>query len=761
MATAGSIVVDLLLRTGSFETDAQRASRAAEKNFKAMQKQAAESAAKISSAFTGIFTGALFGISAGAIFGKFIEETKKAQDEQAQLAAALTSTGRAAGYTIGQLNSMAAEFAGKSIFSEGDINRAQTRLLSYTGIVGEQFPKALQATIDTAQRMGMTVEQAAETVGRALDIPSQGLSSLSKQGFRFTEDQKKMVEQLERTGQVAKAQQFVLDALESSYGGAAFAARNTLGGALQTLQNRIDDLMTGDDGSVNGLTSAINEFADLLGSPETKQAFASFLSGIVDIVTEVTRMVSAFSAVIDKTGGFVEALGAFSPANGIGSLFRDDAENIKAAQDELADLAAMQERLNNGAAKWNDYNQKSLDIARKAAQARLDYYQGRQTQKEKDVFSQYLNVGETGAGDFVLPTIPVIGSSGDKKKKKEVDEGQKLLDQLQKQVALTGELTERQKLQIQIEQGYVTFKTQSQQQAALAAADTLDFINEQNKTFEEQKKQAEDLQKILNDLYPDRAELDQFVKQLDTLTAAMSNGALTVDEYYDAVDRLGDKFDGTMTQATKFAEEAARNIQDALGDGLYDILSGNFDNIGEKFSQVITRMVANAASANLAAALFGDFGSTGKLGGLLGDAFSGFFGGGGGAGQATAADVASAGDGLMFFAEGGFTGPGSKSQVAGVVHAGEYVLNSEATRRLGVGYLDKLNGYATGGYVGSAPPASGGATMRVEVVNSGAPKEVKGVERGFDASGDVVRIIVSDMQRNGPTAKAVRGLVGA
>lgn len=115
----------------------------------------------------------------------------------------------------------------------------------------------------------------------------------------------------------------------------------------------------------------------------------------------------------------------------------------------------------------------------------------------------------------------------------------------------------------------------------------------------------------------------------------------------------------------------------------------------------------------------------------------------------------------MFFAEGGFTGPGSKSQVAGVVHAGEYVLNSEATRRLGVGYLDKLNGYATGGYVGSAPPASGGATMRVEVVNSGAPKEVKGVERGFDASGDVVRIIVSDMQRNGPTAKAVRGLVGA
>ena len=40
MATAGSIVVDLLMKTGSFETDAQRASRAAQKNFKEIEKQA-------------------------------------------------------------------------------------------------------------------------------------------------------------------------------------------------------------------------------------------------------------------------------------------------------------------------------------------------------------------------------------------------------------------------------------------------------------------------------------------------------------------------------------------------------------------------------------------------------------------------------------------------------------------------------------------------------------------------------------------------
>lgn len=198
MATAGSIVVDLLMKTGSFETDAQRASKTAEKRFKEIEKQAKDAATNVSSAFAGLLSGALLGVGFGTAFGKFIEETKNAQSEQAQLAAVLKSTGNAAGFTAAELNKMASGMAG--FVSEGDINRAQTRLLSYTGVVGEEFPRALQAAIDMSVRLGMTVEQSAETVGKALDIPSKGLTALSKQGFRFTEDQKKLVESLEANG---------------------------------------------------------------------------------------------------------------------------------------------------------------------------------------------------------------------------------------------------------------------------------------------------------------------------------------------------------------------------------------------------------------------------------------------------------------------------------------------------------------------------------------------------------------------------------
>lgn len=47
--------------------------------------------------------------------------------------------------------------------------------------------------------------------------------------------------------------------------------------------------------------------------------------------------------------------------------------------------------------------------------------------------------------------------------------------------------------------------------------------------------------------------------------------------------------------------------------------------------------------------------------------------------------------GIPGFATGGYTGDGSNSSVAGLVHANEFVLNSDATRRIGVGTLQAMN----------------------------------------------------------------------
>jgi len=208
-------------------------------------------------------------ISLTAIISKFTRETINASNEQAQLTAVLKSTGQAAGFSADQLNKMSSALSNSSVFSQGEVTRAQTRLLSYTGVVGQQFPQAMQAVIDMSARMGMSLESSAETIGRALDIPSQGLTALQRQGFRFTESQKDLVIELENTGRVAEAQGIVLKALESSYGGAANAAKNTLGGALKDLTNTISDMFvlnstkaTVFTGLINQLTGAIKLLGD-------------------------------------------------------------------------------------------------------------------------------------------------------------------------------------------------------------------------------------------------------------------------------------------------------------------------------------------------------------------------------------------------------------------------------------------------------------------------------------------------------------------
>jgi hypothetical protein len=70
---------------------------------------------------------------------------------------------------------------------------------------------------------------------------------------------------------------------------------------------------------------------------------------------------------------------------------------------------------------------------------------------------------------------------------------------------------------------------------------------------------------------------------------------------------------------------------------------------------------------------------------------------------------------LAAFEEGGFTGPGGRREVAGVVHRGEYVFSAPAVERMGIGTLDALHDgtMPAGGGSGAA-----GKPQRVAIVVS-------------------------------------------
>ena len=152
----GTLTLDLIAKIGGFTAPMDQAERNARKNAKGIKDSAGEAASAWENLGT-VAAGAFVGLSVGGLFTRFITETRDAEKEQAQLSAALLSTGEAAGFNRDQLNEMAGALERTSTFSGGDINKAQTALLAFTGVVGNEFNRAMQSAIDMAERTGTTV----------------------------------------------------------------------------------------------------------------------------------------------------------------------------------------------------------------------------------------------------------------------------------------------------------------------------------------------------------------------------------------------------------------------------------------------------------------------------------------------------------------------------------------------------------------------------------------------------------------------------
>lgn len=74
----------------------------------------------------------------------------------------------------------------------------------------------------------------------------------------------------------------------------------------------------------------------------------------------------------------------------------------------------------------------------------------------------------------------------------------------------------------------------------------------------------------------------------------------------------------------EFAQQAGRNIQDALGDTLARTLKGDFDSIGQLWGDLIINMIAQASAAQLNKYLFGDIFSGGSNSGAIGSIVASF-----------------------------------------------------------------------------------------------------------------------------------------
>lgn len=219
------------------------------------------------------------------------------QDKQALdiLRSTITATGAAAWTSVNDLDAMAQSLQDVTNYSADTIESMQAVLLGFKNIKGDNFTQATKAILDMATVMKTDLSSAAQSVGKALDDPINGIDSLRKQGFNFSAAQKKLMQDMIDTGDIAGAQKIILDELATTFGGAAEAG--------------------------------------VVAGEQVKNAWNDFKSGIGEFLSELPSLV--LGAVGEKGLGMIT-----QTLDTMGRAFADFSENIKFLQATLGNTDA-------------------------------------------------------------------------------------------------------------------------------------------------------------------------------------------------------------------------------------------------------------------------------------------------------------------------------------------------------------------------------------------------------------------------------------
>ena len=224
-------------------------------------------------------------------------------------------------------------------------------------------------------------------------------------------------------------------------------------------------------------------------------------------------------------------------------------------------------------------------------------------------------------------------------------------------------------------------------------------------------------------------------RELDLLNQLLAAGKINFDVWAEAafqvqerVGELVEPAERAAAQVSEYWSEAARGIQGAMADFLFDPFTDGLQGMLRGFLDVIRRMLAEAVAAQLAQALFGDI-AGGKPGGYFGTFLAGMFHGGGlvGAPGPSRLMPELAFVGAPRYATGGLAGL-RPNEMPAILHRGEEVLTAQDPRHRanggasGVRIVNVIDPALAGDYLSSA--AGERTILNVLRRNAGAVRQV-------------------------------------
>lgn len=269
---------------------------------------------------------------------------------------------------------------------------------------------------------------------------------------------------------------------------------------------------------------------------------------------------------------------------------------------------------------------------------------------------------------------------------KRIEEGNKAISQLERQIALHGEITRVAEIRFDIENGHYEGLKEAQKQRLIQLAEELDAQERNKKAAEEAaqkaKTHADEMARLGEQVFQaTRTEAELLEQEMAKLNELLKAGAIDWETYGRAVKDAKDQ----QSELTQFGVQAARNMQTAFADFLFDPFDEGVRGMLVSFARVIQRMIAEALAAQALQSLLGLF-SAGA--------------GAAGAGAGAAGSAASSGPMLVArggliqgFADGGPVrgpGTGTSDSIPARLSNGEFVQPANSTSHYGADFMEAI-----------------------------------------------------------------------
>lgn len=574
MATAGSIVVDLLMKTGSFVTDTQRA----EKSMKSMERTAAGVSKGIVSGFTAI----------GSVIGGAVAAF-------ASVDAAITGLSNAIN-AADRIDELSARFSISTETLSGWGYAAKMTGSDLEGLVGI-IPKFTKNIAD-ASKAGSEADKTFKALGISVKDQAGNLRSFED---LLPEVQTRFAGISNETTKTALAMQLF------GKSGSEFLEFLSLGAdGMRTMEERARSLGIVIDSDTAGAAAEFNDCLDDLRAATQgwfTQLASELLPTLTDLTTQLVDVAKEGGGVRDVAHGIATAFREIGKAaeifgvvenwldrlrGGLVAVEKQGNAVIKLATGQYSGLFGSQgggwggfvkdyqagtAYADNGWAASQGMGSAIPDGARSGPRGRSTRSTTEEVQAAKDQAEQRQKAAEWEAKlqaswSESAKKQKTAAAEQDKSAKKLQDAYRSTNDQLERQIALFDDSSELGRVNYEIQAGGLKGIDSAAQAAIRSSASLLDMLG-----------------------------------NIDEAETIMGESAQKFGDAFDGMfgidDDTSSSVEQTFGQWSTYADQAARNMQDAFADFLFDPFSEGLGGMVQGFAKALQKMAAQAAASQI------------------------------------------------------------------------------------------------------------------------------------------------------------------